>query len=259
MFNSINHSISFTSKIKFISDDEFANVVADQPKSRSNPNYIGDPWDKTICSKKGFTDDAAGCIAGGLTNNISKDVVMFHYKPYNQKENLFEKIKNKIFENLGKMGAYTEKLGGLIIGGKIAASGDYNHKESMSLSEKFKQLFKDVNADFSVFVGQKSPWGITNACYWGDEDTWFINYRDNSTYGEKRSIKTPEDIKNAYFYREISDNDQVFIGNEEINKEDLKTSKNENQYMSNRYNNEPDKEQMARMAEVYKNYFEKHK
>lgn len=212
--------VAFASKIKFVSDQEFKDRTAHHTRHWNNKQYIADPWDDVAIGSEALTDNIFGCNAGGLTNTVSKDVVMFHYKPlavtYPK-----ERFQDKIYNALGQMGQYTEKLGGLIIGGKTAGSGDNNYENSKTLSEKLEELMHNVKASITKFWGQKVSGGHTNLFYSGAEDTWYVNYTEGASYYHTNSIQTPDDIKRAYFGIEVSDNDQVFIGEQQVDKFDL--------------------------------------
>ncbi|MEW5822652.1 MAG: hypothetical protein AB1782_20835 [Cyanobacteriota bacterium] len=213
--------LSFTSKIKFVSDDEFRARTASEPRDWSNKLFIGAPWDDAIAGPRALTEDIYGCNAGGLTNTASKDLVLFHFKPAaaDYPENRFQ---DKIFNALGQLGQYTERLGGLIIGGKTAGSGDLNYSASLKLSQKLESLFDHLKASVTKFWGQTTSGGNTNVFYSGQEDTWYVNYKDKNKSYDSNQIRTPEDIKKAYFDIAVSDNDQVFIGEQQVHKFDLK-------------------------------------
>ena len=213
--------LTFTSKIKFVSDEEFHHRTVNQPRNWSNRLYIGDPWDDAVAGPHGLTEDIYGCNAGGLTNTISRDGVVFHFKPAAAKYTE-EQFQNKILNALKDLGQYTNRLGGLIIGGKTAASGDMNHSNSQLLSEKLEVLFNQLSASITKFWGQKTPGAHTNIFYSGEEDTWYINYQDDNKRYNSHQIQTPEDIKDAYFNIEVSDYDQVYIDENEIDKFELK-------------------------------------
>jgi hypothetical protein len=206
--------LSFTSKIKFVSDEEFKNRTAGESRDWSNRLYIGDPWDDVVVGSHALTEDIYGCNAGGLSNTISKDVVMFHFKPAAVKYSQ-DRFQDKIRNALSQMGQYTDKLGGLIIGGKIAASGDFNYENSKTLSQKLEELFGSVKASVTKFWGQTRSDAYTNIFYSGEEDVWYVNHKNGP-------IHSADDIKNAYFTIEVADQDEVYIGEQKIDKFDLK-------------------------------------
>lgn len=213
--------ISFSSRIKFVSDEEFRNRTAGEARDYSNKCYIGAPWDEAIAGPVGLTEDIYGCNAGGLTNTVSKDAVTFHFKPIAATYSRAQ-FQDKIYQALSRLGGYTDRLGGLIIGGKSGRSGDCNISNSLKLSEKLENLFNDVKASVTKFWGQQSSGGKTNIFYSGNEDTWYVNYQDKNKDSDPNQIRTPQDIKDAYFDIEVSDNDQVFIGETYVDKFELK-------------------------------------
>lgn len=219
MINSNYSNISFTSKIRFVSNSDFENITSNQSTDCGSPTYIGHPWDQVKTGKTGLTEDAYGCNAGGLTNTTSREVSLFHFKPASA-NNFETAVKEKINQGLSQMQAYTEKLGALIVGGKISGSGDLNYVSSEKLSKQLEDLFKTFHAEISKFCGQTTSEGHTNVFYSGHEDTWYVNYQANS-YTEQ-AINTPEDLKAAYYNISVSDNDQVFIGEQPVEKFDLK-------------------------------------
>jgi hypothetical protein len=214
-----NTPVTFTSKIKFVSEDEFKSRTAEEARNYTNRLYIGPPWDEAIAGPKGLTEDIYGCNAGGLTNTVSKDAVLFHFKPAAAKYPT-ERFQDKISTALGQLGQYTQSLGALIIGGKTAASGDMNYENSQTLSKKLEQFCHDVKASVTKFWGQKTAGGHTNIFYSGDEDTWYVNYKRDDY--DHKAIQTPDDIKKAYYTIEVSDNDDVFIDDRPVDKFDLK-------------------------------------
>lgn len=217
-------ALAFTSKIKFITDTEFKNKTQNEKRSWSNDTYIGEPWDKSIAGNKGLTEDIHACNAGGITNIAGKKVLLFHYKPRSVCR--FDSIKSELQEKLNTISSCTDKLSGLLIGGKNIESMDWNYGKSDELNKKFVDLFKDWKVNFSRFSKQREYGGYSNVFYSGDEDIWYVNYQNGNkdTFNNKFNIQEPEDLKKAYSEIQISDNDQVYIGNQEVDKLSLNHS-----------------------------------
>jgi hypothetical protein len=233
----MNNKIAFTSNIKFISNEEFQRKVShidtnnenenryigvyDKRKRKNEPYFYSDAffYNKAKTDKEGLTDSAFGCIEGGLTNSVSKEATFFHFLP-GTLEKFEDTTKTAIYKNLEKMGAYTQKLGGLIIGGKSMYSSDLNASKSEKLAEKFKNFFDDLKVSYSLFTGQHSTKACTDVYYNGQEDTWFVNYKEEE-HPRQNLINSPEDIKKTYNKISISSDDKVFINNKSIDKIEL--------------------------------------
>jgi len=118
------------------------------------------------------------------------------------------------------MGAYTPRLGGLLVGGKSANSSDMNVDKSMKLADKFKNLFNELKASYSAFTGQNSTATSTDAYYIGENDTWYVRCKEKEN-PEKNIINSADDLKKAYDQIRIANNDKVFINNQKIDKIEL--------------------------------------
>lgn len=105
------------------------------------------------------------------------------------------------------------KKHGVLIGGKVAQSGDINsvNGQSIGLKNKIEAFFNKLQASYSMFWGQTGCGSNSNIFYRAEDDTWFINH-ENEDSSYKNSINSAEDVKKAYFHIKIDDDDRVFIG-----------------------------------------------
>jgi hypothetical protein len=209
------NKIAFTSNINFVSNEEFQKVTSYISRTYDNPSNIGKPWDQVKTAGEGLTEDAQRCIAGGLTNTNSKDVAFFHFLP--RASYKLYSVKDQIKGGLNKMGKYTERLGGLIVGGRVSGgqrTGIICSNESEALADGIRDLYKNVKASVSEFTGHKENSGRTNIFYRGNDDSWFINYSN----GSNNSINSVDDIKRAYKTTHVTEQDNIFINGQQVDK-----------------------------------------
>lgn len=224
----MNTLIPFSSKINFVDRRTFEQKTshisrvqnaetAYQPNPNEDSRFIGGPYNTAKTSYEGLTEFIHGCNAGGLVNRDAGQVTFFHLKP--AVSDCFDSEgKNKILEKLARMSVFTPRLSGLIIGGKAIVSTDPLAKKSIALTEKLKTFFKELNASISNFSAQRSPSGHSNIYYSGNEDTWYVNYKDDGGYSTLHDINTAADIKQAYSNISVAKEDDVFINNAPIDK-----------------------------------------
>ena len=136
--------LSFTSNIRFVSNNEFNDITKQQERSHSNPGYIGSPWNRVIEGQEGLTDSIQACVAGGLKDSKSNDAVFFHLVPT---PNCSGDFDNRFAPDIkDKIKKFTGKITGLLIGGKTAGSGSFSSQFSQILDSKLENFYKDVNA-----------------------------------------------------------------------------------------------------------------
>lgn len=214
--------LSFTSNIRFVSNNEFNEVTKYQERSDANKSYIGRPWGRVIKSQEGLTDSIQGCVGGGIKGLNGEDAVFFHIvSAPSYSEDVDEKFAPDILNKIKGLG---EKLNGLLIGGQTAKSGSFSSGFSQGLSSKLEDLYTDIKVSFSKFIGQGTRGANTNLYYSGSEDTWYVNYKDSEKPYDANMITNQEDIKEAYFDIDIAHNDHVYIGLDsykEVDKLDL--------------------------------------
>jgi hypothetical protein len=223
------NKITFKANIRFVTNEEFKkktshiNTTDEKEKMYLGANQQDSfSYRKIKTASEGLTDNIDGCIAGGLTNRNSQDVTFFHYNP-DSVENFESETKPSIYRNLTNMGAYTPRLGGLLVGGKSADSSDMNAGKSIKLADKLKNVFQALKASYSTFIGQNNANAITDAYYVGYNDTWYLNYKEKENPG-KNLINSTEDLKKAYKDIRLANNDKVFINNQRIDNIELDSS-----------------------------------
>lgn len=225
-----NTGISFASKIKFVSHADFQTRTASETRDWTNPDYIGDPYNQVIIGSKGLTEDIVCCKAGGITNQPARDVAFFHFKP-NATNNFDFNAKPMLTEAIDKLRESKTPLNGFLIGGKSKLVTDASRDNGQKLGTKIQQMFDNLKIPFSAFINQRAPGSNTNVFYSSAEDTWYVDCQANDKHpalglrfirqdDEQKApqIQSAEDIKNSFEYIQLSELDQVFIGNREIDK-----------------------------------------
>lgn len=216
-------SISFGSKIKFLNDKDFENVRS--AHSQKESDWVGPPWNRTVVAQRSGTNKVDQCVTGILTNDASKEVVLGHYRPETAEDEAFERRKGEVRQKLSQMKEYAPRLGGLIVGAKAACAGGVTSKRGKTLESKMNQFFtRELKADVSEISGQRRPTTQIDVASWGDEDTHFLRCYDYLDPAQE-VIKGPQDIVDQFEKVEISEKDDLYIGNRKIDKEKLKKLK----------------------------------
>lgn len=214
MYSNCVLKLSFGSKIKFVSAKEFERIY---PKERTKDEFIQYPcdWiiDETVSNKKrAGTDGISSCNTGGFTN--SERVSMFHLNPINAID-FIGNVKNRLKQELSLLRTNNKPINSLIFGGRE------KNGHSMDLFLNLKNLFKEENLNPSIFWGQKGCEGYSAAFYSNvnGEDTWYLH----TVFSEREhDVSSLDDLKKAFKYVCISDQDELFIDGKKVDQQEIK-------------------------------------
>ena len=212
-------SINFAANIKFVSkqryEKELQKTLLEEPGEIAYTGWLWDMNETTIC-KNGYSNSIKICIGGGITDPARKKMILFHLLPVNVTDDPQEVEKfsdfNHDLDNLPEVDSEVKDnpKSCLVIGGY--SRNKHCWKALKNLLSIFKSIFSSQSSRPSIIFGKKT--GFTDILYRADEDTWFVN-------AAKSNIKKPLDLKKAYAYIDISPDDQVYIGDREINSEEI--------------------------------------
>lgn len=205
----INHSnIAFSSKINFVSYDDFDNRVTKNDKGfvsswRSLPSSVeGDEF---------YSVQLRTCTGGGIVDT-GKKVVGFHF--YDNQENLDNADKN--VEDLFEKAPNAER--GVVIGGKDLPRAECSLPQFEKIKDKFLEKLKAV----SIFQTHSYADSETNYHYSVDDDEWTINTQFSVLPGHPKvhDVDTFEKLKSAFDKIFIADGDELLIQDMPVRKED---------------------------------------
>lgn len=216
MNNNIKN-ISFTSNIRFVSQNGLerllmANKSTVQVKEMHQINQV---------EKVRETAETGGiifCIAGLLKNISNNTNYIFHWWPrplfdpthskFNQAENNL--IQKKITE------LKSNKIKGVLMGGIIEKDSIRTKMSKRLLALLINPHKKNKNADFTIFFGQKNSTSCNRPesgfFYHEKNDTYYVSVLDERC----RNLLAPQAIKNQFSFIQISPNDKLFIGRNQI-------------------------------------------
>ena len=166
--NTINDSITFGEKIKFLKQSEFNEKVKKLSKKK---HYVGWPWtaDTLKTGKNLYTDKDMDCIIVALKDG--KKYRLAHLGIYNQKKARnnnqkgfdIENVKRRLLEGLN---LENENLHAYVMGGF-----QYNKK----ITEKIKKFFNELKIPFTEFTTRK------DVHYYG-KFSYFFSNKDDTLY-----------------------------------------------------------------------------
>jgi len=218
--------VSFESKIKFVSQEEF-NKKVPVNKIKQSDEYV--KWKvrghaKPVINKQNvFTDGIHGCNVGAVMDS-DKVIMCFHQYPVGlQKtpdkrtlEAIQEIIKKRVSSNKSDS---NDSLTGLIIGG-----GRYD-SISRAYFNSIKKVFNELGIKFSIIWGQKELC-LTDVYYSKEDDTWLVStYKHKlkkSGYSKNQiKINNIEDLKNNYSDIYIRTGDELCFDENKISIKNL--------------------------------------
>lgn len=205
----INHSnLSFSSKINFVSYDEFDNRV------NQNGDGFVPSWKAEPCSIVGdefYSVQLRTCTGGGIVEP-GKKVVGFHF--YDCQKNLDNAEQN--VEDLFEKAPNAEC--GLVIGGKDLPRANCSLAQFAKIKDKFLEKLKSV----SIFQTHSYADSETNYHYSVDDDEWTINTQFSVLPGHPKvhDVTTLDKLKAAFDNILIADGDELLIQDIPIKKED---------------------------------------
>lgn len=153
-------NISFTSRIKLVSNEDFARLI---PKGTKSVDF---PWtiSKSVLGKSALTKDIYDCTSAGIV--ADGEVLLMHLSPNGGNYKTLNKVEKFITQ---KINLFSQNIQGFLIGSK---KNNINSPNSTKLFDKFEKLLNKHNVPYSKFKGGNYN---NNIAYLGDKDTWLIS------------------------------------------------------------------------------------
>lgn len=153
-------NISFTSRIKLVSNENFARFI---PKGTKSVDF---PWtiSESVLGKSALTKDIYDCTSAGIV--ADGEVLLMHLSPNGGNYKTLNKVEKFITQ---KINLFSQNIQGFLIGSK---KNNINSPNSTKLFDKFEKLLNKHNIPYSKFKGGNYN---NNIAYLGDKDTWLIS------------------------------------------------------------------------------------
>lgn len=153
-------NISFTSRIKLVSNEDFASLI---PKGTKSVDF---PWtiSESVLEKSALTKDIYDCTSAGIV--ADGEVLLMHLSPNGGNYKTLNKVEKFITQ---KINLFSQNIQGFLIGSK---KNNINSPNSTKLFDKFEKLLNKHNIPYSKFKGGNYN---NNIAYLGDKDTWLIS------------------------------------------------------------------------------------
>lgn len=153
-------NISFTSRIKLVSNEDFARLI---PKGTKSVDF---PWtiSESVLGKSVLTKDIYDCTSAGIV--ADGEVLLMHLSPNGGNYKTLNKVEKFITQ---KINLFSQNIQGFLIGSK---KNNINSPNSTKLFDKFEKLLNKHNIPYSKFKGGNYN---NNIAYLGDKDTWLIS------------------------------------------------------------------------------------
>lgn len=153
-------NISFTSRIKLVSNEDFARLI---PKGTKSVDF---PWtiSEAVLGKSALTKDIYDCTSAGIV--ADGEVLLMHLSPNGGNYKTLNKVEKFITQ---KINLFSQNIQGFLIGSK---KNNINSPNSTKLFDKFEKLLNKHNIPYSKFKGGNYN---NNIAYLGDKDTWLIS------------------------------------------------------------------------------------
>lgn len=202
---SMDNSISFKSKIKFVKNTEFF-------MNHNKGQFIGFRHDvpNILKSDRFYTEAIRTCTGGGLVNP-QKGALGFHLWDDKTNKKNFEKISMTMVRWLPS----AER--GILVGSKKLLSSPYSIEQFSRLKEFLSNRIKKISM-FECHVHDDSQ---THFSYSLKDDTWLLSstYIDKDT-GEYVLVDTIEKLRKAFAKIKIADGDSLFIAGQNVTRLD---------------------------------------
>lgn len=153
-------NISFTSRIKLVSNENFARLI---PKGTKSVDF---PWtiSESVLGQSALTKDIYDCTSAGIV--ADGEVLLMHLSPNGGNYKTLNKVEKFITQ---KINLFSRNIQGFLIGSK---KNNINSPNSTKLFDKFEKLLNKHNIPYSKFKGGNYN---NNIAYLGDKDTWLIS------------------------------------------------------------------------------------
>ena len=184
-------NISFTSRIKPVTLNEFASTIAAIP-SKNSVNY---PWTlkESIKAKDVYTTNIFDCSSCLISDG--EEAVLMHLNPNTEMNHVFSRVITFL---RGKLDLKSENLQAVLLGSK-------NNQKSLDIYNKFKTLLQQLNIPYTELKNGKTP---TSVAYKSTSDEVFIS---NRTIDKmlKKGDNTQESLKSGFEKISIADCDEI--------------------------------------------------
>ena len=202
----MDNKISFTSKINFITYDNFLKL-----KYKENPTEIDFPvFGKGHLfenSKKFCTYGVRTCTAGGFTDRFENSLG-FHILDCEKNYKKMDKICELMLKNFK-----SKPESALLVGFKDIAYRPY----SLPIFNFIERFLEENNIKLSFFKQHKLQNGETHLMYDLKNDTWNLCTKLFDPWTERYySVENTLQLKKCYKYISISDKDRLFINGQEV-------------------------------------------
>jgi len=191
------NSLSFTSKINFVNDQDFWNVA--------DGAYVGfsaDPNDDCAIQKADefYTRAVRTCTAGGLIDSAKNEAVGFHYYDGPKNNAALTDYVDKLFKNV------KDPDKALILGGKTLTDSPYSMEQFL----KIKELLSKRVDNLTILEEHRLPWSESNLHYSLPKDTWTIHtmYRPLTDYREYSALNA-DGLQQAFKKVQIAPDDTL--------------------------------------------------
>lgn len=156
-------NISFKSRIKLVSSDEFLNLT-----NNKNIKSVDFPWTikESVKAKEVLTTDIFDCTAMGIVSHDDKQVLLMHISPNGTDYKKINKIEQYISK---KINLWSDNLTGFIIGSK---RNNINSPTSTKMFDKLTAILDKYEIPYSKFKGGNYS---NNIAYSAKNDTWLIS------------------------------------------------------------------------------------
>jgi len=213
----MDNNISFKSRIQFVDYKSFKKIIC------NNCNFIDyKSAERNIVTGSDFyTTNIRTCTGGSLVN-ATKDssrpfqsTLGFHiFNNRDNNQNILKRIENAL--------NFTPK-NGILIGGKKLY--DRGGQYSLPNFDKLKTFMGSILPDFSFFQQQRYLYGQTHFHYSFKDDTWTLcsefNGKNNIRGPITKGVSCLSDLTKHFLKIHIAQQDQLFIGNKQIFKNDV--------------------------------------
>lgn len=183
--------ITFTSRLKPVKISEFGLI-----KSKiGSKNSVDFPWtvNQTVKSKDVYTTNVIDCSSCLITDG--QEAVLMHLTPDTEQNHAFSLVLEKL-RNL--LDLKDPNLQAVLLGSK-------NHKKSLDIYNKFKDLLKQLNIPFSELKNGKTP---TSIAYQTSSDEVYIT---NNTIDKllKKNVNSSDALQASFENLTIAKCDEI--------------------------------------------------
>ncbi len=184
-------NISFTSALRPATLNDFGRIT----KQIGSKNAVNYPWtiNETVKAKDVYTTgiiDCSGCL---ITNG--QDAVLMHLTPDNEHNHAFSLVLDLL---RNKLDLKDSNLQAILVGSK-------NHKKSLDIYNKFKNLLEQIGIPYSELKNGKSP---TSIAYVTSKDEVVVTNK-NIDKMLRKEASSKEALESGFEKISIADCDEI--------------------------------------------------